>query len=126
MATKKFRVEKYEEVSRACVRRVRMSPQKARPLMELIRGKKVEPALQLLKFMPKKVARYTEKVVSSALANAVERGGIDVDQLWVIKAYVDKGGVLKRFMPGAHGRANPILKRYTHITVVLGSPKASV
>ena len=93
-------------------------------MMELIRGKKVDPALQLLKFMPKKIARYTEKVVSSALANAVQKGGVDVDQLYVIKAYVDKGGALKRFMPGAQGRANQILKRYTHITVILGSARA--
>lgn len=108
------------EVSRATLRDARLSPRKARLVVDLIRGRQVEPARELLKFSPKKGATFTKKLLESAIANALQRGGVDVDSLWVIGAWVDEGRTMKRYMPAAHGRALPIRKRSSHITVVLG------
>ncbi len=112
--------EKTGEVTRATLKQIRMSPRKARLVMDLIRGKQVEPALQILRFSAKKGARFAHKLLESAIANAREHARADVDNLWVTEGWVDEGQTLKRFRPASHGRATPILKRSSHMTIVLG------
>lgn len=104
---------------RAQARYIRISPQKARLVTRAVKGKGVEEALAVLQFTPKKAARLVCKVVESALANAQQRPQIDVDTLYIKKIYVDGGPTLKRWRPRAMGRVNRILKRTSHITVVL-------
>ncbi len=108
------------EITRATVKHVRMSPRKARLVIDLIRGKQVEPAMQILRFSPKKGARIAIKLLESAVANAREQARADVDKLWVTQGWVDAGRTLKRYMPAAHGRATPVRKRSSHMTIVLG------
>ena len=105
--------------AKAHARQIRISPQKARLVADLVRGKDVETAINTLRFMPKKGARILRKVIESALANASQNEAIDVDTLYVKTIFVDGGPMLKRIMPRAQGRANRILKRSSHITVVL-------
>jgi large subunit ribosomal protein L22 len=105
--------------AKALARQIRISPQKARLIADLIRGKDVASAINTLRFMPKKGARILRKVVESALANASQNEAIDVDTLYVKAIFIDGGPMLKRIMPRAQGRANRILKRTSHITVVL-------
>lgn len=111
---------KNAEVATATLRHIRMSPRKARLVVDLIRGKQVEPALAILKFSPKKGAKLAHKLLESAVANARQQQRADVDTLWVTKSWVDEGRTLKRYMPAAHGRANPIRKRSSHMTIVVG------
>ncbi len=99
---------------------VRISPRKARLVVNLIKGKQVSQALQILDYSPKKAADFSAKLLRSAISNAKERAAVDVDNLWVVGAWVDAGRVLKRYMPGAQGRANPIRKRSSHITLQVG------
>jgi large subunit ribosomal protein L22 len=105
--------------AKALARQIRISPQKARLVADLVRGKSVETALNTLRFMPKKGARILRKVIESALANAGQNEAIDVDTLYVKTIFIDGGPMLKRIMPRAQGRASRILKRSSHITVVL-------
>jgi len=105
--------------AKALARQIRISPQKARLIADLVRGKDVAEAINTLRFMPKKGARVMRKVIESALANASQNESIDVDTLYVKKVFIDGGPMLKRIMPRAQGRANRILKRTSHITVVL-------
>ena len=105
--------------AKALARQIRISPQKARLVADLIRGKRVESALNTLRFMPKKGARILRKVIESALANASQNEAIDVDTLYVKTIFIDGGPMLKRIRPRAQGRAARILKRSSHITVVL-------
>lgn len=107
-------------VARATVRDVRMSPRKARLVLNLIRGKQVEPALQILQFSNRKGADIAKKLLQSAIANAREHAKADVDRLWVTKVWVDMGKTMKRYMPAAQGRATPIRKRSSHFTILLG------
>jgi large subunit ribosomal protein L22 len=104
---------------RAVVKYLRMSPQKARLAVNLVRGTKVEDAIAILKLTDKSSARAVSKVLQSALANAENTGNMDVDSLYVKKAFVDQGPTLKRMRPRAQGRANVIRKRSSHITIVL-------
>ena len=97
----------------------RISPQKARLVADQIRGKKVDQALELLTFSNKKAAELVKKVLESAIANAEHNEGADIDALRVAKIFVDEGPVMKRIMPRAKGRADRILKRSSHITVVV-------
>ncbi len=106
-----------EAVARA--RYVRISPRKARLVVDAIRGMNVGEALSRLKFTPKKAARLVSKVIESAVANASQRPDVDVDRLYIKRAYVDGGPMLKRWRPRAMGRAYIIRKRTSHITVVV-------
>lgn len=105
--------------AKAVARQIRISPQKARLVADLVRGKNVETAINTLRFMPKKGARLLRKVIESAVANASQNEAIDVDTLYIKKVYVDGGPMLKRIRPRAMGRATKILKRSSHITVIL-------
>ncbi|MEW6429630.1 MAG: 50S ribosomal protein L22 [Thermodesulfobacteriota bacterium] len=105
--------------TRAVARNIRISAQKARLVADLVRGKDVDAAINTLRFMPKKAARIIRKVVESALANANQNESIDVDSLYVKTIYVDGGSMLKRMLPRPMGRATRLLKRTSHITVVL-------
>ena len=106
------------EVS-AKLRYARISPQKCRLVVDQIRGLPVERALQILTYSPKKGAGIVKKVLESAIANAEHNEGLDVDELRVSRVYVDEGPTLKRIRPRAKGRANRILKRTSHITVMV-------
>jgi large subunit ribosomal protein L22 len=105
--------------TRAVAKYVRISPRKARLIMDEIRGKKVEEALRLLSFSPNKGAFLIRKVISSAVANAEASSEIDVDNLFIKRLYADEGPSLKRFRARAMGRATRIRKRTSHLTVVL-------
>ncbi len=105
--------------ARAVAKYLRISPRKVRLNADLIRGKKVEEALNLLSHTPKAGARLVSKVVQSALANARQDKTIDVDTLAVKTIFVNQGPTLKRFRPKPMGRAGRIRKRTCHITVVL-------
>lgn len=104
---------------KASLRSIRMSPRKARIVVEMIKGKQVEPALQILKESGKKAGAFTGKLLKSAIANAVEGKSMDADRLWVKNAWVSMGITMKRYMPRAQGRATPIRKRSSHVTIVL-------
>jgi len=103
----------------AKLRYARLSPQKARLVVNMVRGKAVQDALNILKFSPQKPADIVATLVRSAIANAEQKGVSDVDRLFVKTIQVDQGPVLKRFMPRAQGRATRIRKPTSHITVVL-------
>lgn len=100
----------------ARLRYARLSPLKAREILNVIRGKTVEEALKILKFSPRKAARLTYKLLLSAVDNASQKGA-DVDLLYISKAFADRGPVLKRIQPRAMGRAYLILKPTCHITL---------
>ncbi|NMC61621.1 MAG: 50S ribosomal protein L22 [SAR324 cluster bacterium] len=103
----------------ATLRHIRVSPQKMRLMVNLIKGKQLEPAEQILKFNPKKTARILLKVLASAKYNAREVKGLDIDRLWVTGGWVNGGKSLKRWLPRAHGRATSLIKRSSHVTIVL-------
>ena len=105
-----------EQVS-ARLKGARISAQKARLVADQIRGKSVEDALNLLEFSNKKAAHIVKKVLDSAIANAENNEGADVDELKVSTIFVDEGMTMKRLRPRAKGRADRILKRSCHITV---------
>ncbi|MDP3014334.1 MAG: 50S ribosomal protein L22, partial [Candidatus Subteraquimicrobiales bacterium] len=98
---------------------VRVSPRKARQLVDLIRGKSVNDALTALKFLPKAAAAIILKVVSSAAANAENNQGLKREALYISEIHVNQGPTLKRYRPRAMGRASRIHKRTSHITVVV-------
>lgn len=104
----------------ARLRFARVSPQKCRLVADQIRGLPVERALQILSFSPKKAAGLVKKVLESAIANAEHNEGADIDELKVSRIFVDEGPVMKRIEARAKGRANRILKRTSHITVLVG------
>ena len=104
---------------KAVAKYIRLSPQKARLVADVVRGMGVEDALTTLRFMPKKGAVIIRKVLASAIANADQVDTVDVDTLYVKQILIDGGPMLKRFSPRAQGRANRILKRSSHITVVV-------
>ncbi len=104
----------------AILKYARISAQKGRLVADQVRGLKVDRALNLLSFSTKKGADLMKKVLESAIANAEHNEGADVDELKVTKIYVDEGTSFKRVRPRAKGRADRILKRTSHITVVVG------
>ena len=95
----------------------RISAQKARLVADQVRGMPVEEALSLLEFSPKKAAHIVKKILDSAIANAENNEGADVDELKISSIFVDEGMTMKRLRPRAKGRADRILKRSCHITV---------
>lgn len=105
--------------AKAVSRHVRMSAQKVRLVVDLVRGKRVEDALNILDYTPKRAARAVAKTVRSVLANAQNTQSVDVDRLFIKRVFVDGGATWKRFTPRAQGRATPIRKRTCHITVVV-------
>lgn len=96
-----------------------ISPRKVRPLVDMVRGKKVDEALTLLRFTPTPTARAVAKVVKSAAANAENNFQMTPSDLRVVNIFTDEARTLKRYRPRARGRANPILKRSSHITVIV-------
>src|SRR5829696_8732890 len=114
----------------ARVRHIRVTPQKARRVVDLIRGKQATEALAILKFAPQSASEPIYKLVASAIANARVKADASneylADQdLFVKNAFVDEGTTLKRFQPRAQGRAFQIKKRTSHITVVLATPEVA-
>ncbi len=103
----------------AKLRFARVSAQKARLVADMIRGKQLDSALQTLAFSTKKASAIVKKVLESAIANAEHNEGADIDELKVSKVYVDEGPTYKRMRARAKGRGNRILKRTSHITVVV-------
>lgn len=104
----------------AILRGVRLSAQKGRLVADLVRGKSVDNALNILAFSPKKGAGIIKKVLESAIANAEHNDGADIDTLKVKTIYVEKGAVLKRFTARAKGRGNRISKQTCHIFLTVG------
>ena len=114
----------------ARVRHIRVTPQKARRVVNMIRGKQAQEALAILKFAPQAASEPIYKLVESAIANARVKADqaseyLDDRDLYVKNAFVDEGTTLKRFRPRAQGRAFQIKKRTSHITVVLSTPELS-
>ena len=107
--------------TKASLRSARLSAQKGRLVADLIRGKQVEQALNILTFSPKKGAVLIKKVLESAIANAEHNDGADIDELSVKTIYVEKGAVLKRFTARAKGRGDRISKQTCHIYVTVGN-----
>ena len=105
--------------ARAVGKYIRISPQKIRLVADVVRGLDVDKAITTLKFMPKKGAKILRQVLESAVANATQDDQVDVDNLFVKKIAIDGGPSLKRIRPRAMGRATKIIKRTSHITVVL-------
>ncbi|MCK5353181.1 50S ribosomal protein L22 [bacterium] len=105
--------------STAKARHVRIAPRKVRLVMDMVRGKPVEEALQTLGLVRKAASPVIAKVIKSAMANAENNHDMNTDGLIVTRAFVDEGPTMKRFMPRAMGRATTIRKRTSHITVVL-------
>ncbi|QAV33078.1 LSU ribosomal protein L22P [Fervidobacterium changbaicum] len=108
---------KYE--ARAVARFVRISPRKARAVINSIRGKNVSEAYTILEFLPKKAARLVYNVLKSAVANATNNFGLSEDNLYIAECYVNDGPRMKRVWPRGRGRADIIQKRMSHITVVV-------
>lgn len=106
--------------AKAIAKYMKVSPQKARLVVDLIRGKKVEDAISILTFSAKAVSRDIVKVVKSAAANAENTKKLDVDKLYVKRAFVDPGPALKRTTSKAMGRGAMIKKRMSHVTIVVG------
>ncbi|GAA4266413.1 50S ribosomal protein L22 [Frondihabitans peucedani] len=112
----------------ARVRHIRVTPQKARRVVNMIRGKQALEALAILKFAPQGASEPVYKLVASAMANArvkadAQNSYLNDDDLYISSVFVDEGATLKRFQPRAQGRAFQILKRTSHITVVLATPE---
>ncbi len=111
--------------AKAVLRFVRMAPRKMRMVIDLIRGRDVTEALTLLKYLPRAAAAVIEKLLQSAVANAGQRDLGDPESLRIVRAYVDGGPTLKRFQPRAQGRASPIHKRTSHVTIVVAPIEGS-
>jgi large subunit ribosomal protein L22 len=114
----------------ARVRHIRVTPQKARRVIALIKGKQAQEALAILKFAPQSASEPIYKLVESAIANARVKADkdseyLDERDLFVANVFVDEGATLKRFRPRAQGRAFQIKKRTSHITVVLATPETA-
>ncbi len=109
----------------AVLRFVRMTPRKMRMVIDLIRGREVSEALTLLKYLHRAASPVVEKLLHSAVANAGQKELGDPDSLRIVRAYVDGGPVIKRFRARSMWRANPILKRTSHVTIVVASTESS-
>ena len=105
---------------KATFKYIRKGPRKLRPIVDLVRGVQVQKALDILKFQKQPPARDVGKLIRSAMANADRKGGINLDALYVKDIQVNQGPIMKRFMPRARGSASKIMKKMSHMTVVLG------
>ena len=105
----------------AKLKHARISAQKVRLVADQVRGKPVEQALQLLAFSPKKAAAIVKKVLESAIANAEHNEGADIDELKVSQIFIDEGPSMRRWRARAKGRVNHIIKRTSHLTVMVGN-----
>lgn len=111
--------EKDVREARATAKYLRVSSRKAKLVVDQIRGKSLGEALSILALTPNKAARMTDKVVRSAMANAENNHGMDPEKLYIDEIYANQGPTMKRYKAGPQGRAFPIRKRTSHITVVL-------
>ena len=110
--------------ARAQLKNIRSSPRRMRLVIDLIRGKNVNEALGILRFMPNKASRDAEQVLRSAVANLMnrdEQGRVDPDSIYVSKVFVNQGPTLKRIQPAPQGRAHRIRKRSNHLTIIVDS-----
>ena len=105
--------------SRATLKYARISPRKVKIVLDLIRNQPADKAMAILRFQPKAACEYLEKLLKSAIANADNNYKMDVSKLYVAECFVGPGPILKRIRPKDHGRAHRILKRTSHITLVL-------
>ncbi|MGD9852495.1 MAG: 50S ribosomal protein L22 [Nitrospirales bacterium] len=105
--------------AKAILRHVRIAPRKARLVVDMVRGRNAAEALSILKYTPRSAARVVEQLLHSAVANAGQKDLGDAEALFVASAFVDGGPVLKRFRARSMGRANPIKKRTSHITITV-------
>jgi large subunit ribosomal protein L22 len=114
-------------VAKAVLRDIRHTPQKARRVIDLIRGQRADEALSILKFAPQSAGADLYTLLNSAVANAKQKNPAirDASELWVVEALVDEGRTMKRFRPRAQGRGFRILKRSSHITVAVSDVKAT-
>lgn len=103
---------------RATISRVRISPRKARLVVDMVRGKKVSDAITMMQFVPNRAAEDVEKLLKSVSANAEHNYDLDPETLWIKEIYADDAPQLRRFKPKARGRVGKILRRSCHITVV--------
>lgn len=108
-----------KDIGKATARYVRISPRKVKIVIDLIKNKNLDEAYAILRYTPKAASGVLMKLLNSAEANAVNNNGLNRDALYVSEAYANAGPTLKRVMPRARGAANRILKRTSHITVVL-------
>ena len=114
-------------VARAVLRDIRHTPQKARRVVDLIRGQRADEALNILKFAPQAAGQDVFTLLNSAVANAKAKNPAirDASELWVVEALVDEGRTMKRFRPRAQGRGFRILKRSSHISVAVSDVKTA-
>ena len=114
-------------IARAVLRDIRHTPQKARRIVDLIRGQRADDALNILKFAPQAAGQDVYTLLNSAVANAKAKNPAirDASELWVVEALVDEGRTMKRFRPRAQGRGFRILKRSSHISVAVSDVKTS-
>ena len=117
------RRENRDKRPHATARHIRLSPRKAGIVLDLIRGEQVDKALAILNFTPKAASHVISKVLSSAIANAVNNQEMDRDSLYVAECYANPGPTLKRYVARSRGSASPMLKRTCHISVVLDQKK---
>lgn len=110
--------------AKAIQRYVRITPRKCNQVLELIRGQGVEQAQLALQFTPKLGARIVQKVLKSAVANALHEGKVRVEELFVKEAVVGAGPTMKRWLPRAQGRATPLLKRTSHVSVTVATKES--
>ncbi|HUO77295.1 MAG TPA: 50S ribosomal protein L22 [Thermodesulfovibrionales bacterium] len=105
--------------AKATLHYARITPRKARRVVDLIRGKKAGEALISLRFMPYRGSQFIEKILKSAMSNAEQKKAVNPEEMVISKAFVNQGPVMKRMEPRAMGRANVIRKRSSHITLIL-------
>ncbi len=111
---------------RAVAKDTRVSPRKVRPLVDMVRGKSVDEAMTLLQFTPSPIGRIVTKIVKSAAASAENNYQMVPSNLRIVKIFVDEARTLKRFRPRARGRPNTILKRSSHITVIVAEQEKQI
>ncbi len=120
---KKAKTEEKTNIVRSVNKNVRSSTRKLKPILKSIVGKKVDIVIRNLSFSDKRISKDIKKTISSAIANAENNYQYDIDNLFVKEAYCGKQIVMKRFRPRAKGRASPIIKPYSNLTIILAETK---